>query len=283
MASINSYYRLARLDKPAGAWLLLIPCWWGLALAGSFDFFYYALFTLGAFIMRAAGCVINDIIDRKYDVKVERTKTRPLASGEISVRQALGFLGLLLLLGLVVLLQLPQFAIFIGLASVPLFVTYPFMKRITYWPQAVLGMTFNIGVLVAYAAVTRDVSFAAITLYLAGIFWTLGYDTIYALQDRVDDVQIGVKSTAIRFGERTKIFVTAFYGLMLVLFAIAVSSQSGFGLPSFSVFILATCHFTWQMLRLKPDNPYNCMGLFRSNIYAGFILLICLLLAAAGH
>ena len=281
--NINAYYRLARLDKPAGAWLLLLPCWWGLALAGSFDFFYYALFTIGAFTMRAAGCVINDIADREYDSQVERTRTRPLASGEISLVSALIFLGILLLLGLVILTQLPTFAIIIGLGSVPLFVIYPFMKRITYWPQAFLGLTFNIGVLIAFATIQRDISFSAVILYLAGIMWTLGYDTIYALQDMADDMRIGVKSTAIRFGGQIKIYVAAFYAMTLILFATAVNFQNGFGLPSFSVFILAACHFTWQIRRLKPASPHNWMALFRSNIYAGLILLVCLLLSATGN
>ena len=276
MTNINAYYRLARLDKPAGAWLLLLPCWWGLALAGSFNFFYYALFTIGAFTMRAAGCVINDIVDRNYDAQVERTKTRPIASGEISIKAALAFLIILLLLGLAVLTQLPMLAIFIGFGSVPLFIIYPFMKRITNWPQAFLGVTFNIGVLIAYTTIHRDLSFSALALYFAGIMWTLGYDTIYALQDKSDDIKIGVKSTAIRFGEKTKFFITAFYALTLILFAIAVNFEHGFHILSFATFTLATCHFAWQMHRLNIHNPHNCLLLFRSNIYAGLILFLCL-------
>jgi len=283
MPNINAYYRLARLDKPAGAWLLLIPCWWGLALANSFDFFYYALFTLGAFIMRASGCIINDIADRKYDAQVERTKTRPLASGEISIKSALVFLAILLSLGLIILLQLPMLAVYIGVASVPLFVIYPFTKRLTHWPQLFLGLTFNIGVIIAYSTIQNDISFSAVALYIAGILWTLGYDTIYAHQDKTDDIAIGVKSTAIKFGERSKIFVASFYILMLVIFAIAVNYQNGLHLPSFAVFVLAACHFAWQIRRLDIHNPGRCMALFRSNIYAGLILFLCILLSASGN
>lgn len=232
--------------------------------------------------MRAAGCVVNDIIDRKYDIKVERTKHRPIASGEIGVISAIIFLALLCLIGLSVLVQLPLIAIFIGFGAVPLFIVYPFMKRVTYWPQAFLGITFNIGVLIAYTTAKGEISFSAVTLYLAGIMWTLGYDTIYAMQDISDDRKIGVRSTAVKFGGQIKVFVAAFYGLTLILFAIAVNNETGFGLPSFSVFALGASHFIWQVYRLKPNNPPNWMAIFRSNIYAGLILLACLLTSAAG-
>ncbi len=273
-ANINAYWRLARLDKPVGAWLLLLPCWMGLALSGNFDIWLYILFAIGAFDMRAAGCVINDIVDRKFDAKVARTKTRPIASGEISVFSAVVFLVLLLAVGLLVLLQLPMLAVLIGFVSVPLFVLYPFMKRITYWPQFFLGLTFNIGILVAYAAATDAISLNTMILYLGAVCWTLGYDTIYAHQDKADDMRIGVKSTALRFGESTKYYVAIFYALFVVAVACSVSGLAGF------IFLgLVAEHFAWQVRRLDIDDEALCLRMFRSNIYAGLLVVAALLMS----
>lgn len=232
--------------------------------------------------MRAVGCIVNDIVDREFDAKVERTKLRPIASGEISIAHALVFMALLLIIGLLVLIQLPLFAVFIGLAAVPLFILYPFMKRITYWPQMFLGVTFNIGILIGYATIAHDVHLPAVLLYLGGICWTLGYDTIYAHQDKADDLKIGVKSTALRFGEKSKPVIAVFYVLFMSLLYLVINMQYGLHLMSFTLFGLAVLHFTWQVWRLDINNPGNCMGLFRSNIYVGFIVVLALLLSAAG-
>ncbi|MBL4618740.1 MAG: 4-hydroxybenzoate octaprenyltransferase, partial [Marinicaulis sp.] len=195
------YLRLIRADRPIGTWLLLIPCWWGLGLAAVAGFtglklFYYgALFAIGAFVMRGAGCAYNDIVDRDIDGQVERTALRPIPSGQISIKQASIFLGVLCFIGLIVLLQFNRTTIFLGLGSLALVAAYPFMKRVTYWPQAWLGLTFNWGALMGFTAASGRLSFGAVAIYAAGIFWTLGYDTIYAHQDKEDDALIGVKST----------------------------------------------------------------------------------------
>jgi len=204
-AAWRPYCRLMRLDRPIGTWLLLFPCWWSAALAaeGWPDLWLFALFAIGAVVMRGAGCTVNDWADRDFDGKVARTAARPIPSGAVSPRQALIFLVAQLLVGLLVLLQLNWFAIGVGAASLLLVFPYPFMKRITYWPQAWLGLTFNWGALVGWAAVRGDLTLAPVLLYIAGVFWTLGYDTIYAHQDKEDDILVGVKSTALALGENT--------------------------------------------------------------------------------
>ncbi len=274
---------MARFDNLTGAWLLLAPCWMGLALAGGLNPWLYALLFAGAFIMRGAGCIINDIVDREFDAKVERTKNRPLASGEISLERGIIFLAVLLALGLAILVQLPIISVFIGISSVPLFILYPFMKRVTHWPQFFLGLTFNIGILIGYAAVANSISFSAALLYIGAIFWTLGYDTIYAHQDKQDDVLIGVKSTALKFGERTKHFIAMFYLIFAAIFVIVIGMNFGFGLKSGGVFCLVLLHLAWQVLHLDIHNPRNCMTIFKSNIYVGLLLVAVLLLSATGH
>ncbi len=273
------YLRLMRADRPIGTWLLLLPCWWGLAMAaaaGHENFYLFdeaALLAIGAFVMRGAGCAYNDIIDRDFDARVERTALRPIPSGQITVKQAWGFLGALCLIGLIVLLQFNRFTILIGLSSLALVAAYPFMKRVTYWPQAWLGLTFNWGVLVGYAAIANMLSVAAITVYIAGFFWTLGYDTIYAHQDKEDDALIGVRSTALKFGTATKKWLAGFYAASLALFAFA-GILSGFAAIYYLALIPAALHFAWQIRKLDIEDGHNCLNVFRSNREAGFLLLL---------
>ncbi len=273
------YLRLMRADRPIGVWLLLIPCFWGLALAASAGhsgarlLWYAGLFTIGAYVMRGAGCAYNDIVDRDFDGRVERTALRPIPSGQISLRQAWAFLIALCLIGLLVLIQFNAFAIFVGLASLALVAIYPFMKRITYWPQAWLGLTFNWGALVAYAAAAGTLAPGAFAIYAAGFFWTLGYDTIYAHQDKEDDALIGVKSTALRLGAATPRWLAGFFAMTLALFAIA-----GLFIGASFVFFLAlapaTAHFIWQIKKLDINEAHNCLMLFKSNREAGLLVLL---------
>ncbi|MEE8393943.1 MAG: 4-hydroxybenzoate octaprenyltransferase, partial [Rhodospirillales bacterium] len=223
-AAVRPYLRLARLDRPIGTWLLLLPCWWSVALAGpglAEGARLFALFAIGALIMRGAGCTLNDIVDRDFDARVQRTAGRPIPSGQVSVVKAFAFLAMELLGGLLVLVQFNGFAIAVGACSLGLVAVYPFVKRFTYWPQAVLGLTFNWGALLGWAAVKGDLGVPALALYGAGVLWTLGYDTIYAHQDKEDDLLIGIKSTALRLGANTRPFLFAFYGGALALIAAA--------------------------------------------------------------
>jgi len=275
----HPYMRLMRLDRPIGIWLLLLPGLWSISLTAGFwhGLWYFLLFTLGAVIMRGAGCVVNDIIDRDYDGQVARTAGRPLASGEVSLPQAALFLAALLLVGFLILYTFNHFAFWLGVLSLLLVFPYPLMKRITYWPQLWLGFTFNWGALLGYAAVNGHLSIKPILLYAGGVFWTLGYDTIYALQDREDDVLAGVKSTALRFGDETPLWLMRFYSAALALFALA-----GLAAGLRWVFILgilaAGAHLAWQVRTLKMDDPEDCLAKFRSNRIFGLILLAAILL-----
>jgi 4-hydroxybenzoate polyprenyltransferase len=275
---LRPYAVLARWDRPIGSWLLLLPGWWALALAPGWpDLRLVALFALGAVAMRGAGCVINDLIDRDLDARVERTRQRPLASGRLGVPQALAFLALQSLVGALVLLAFNRFAIGLALASLPLIVIYPLMKRITWWPQAFLGITFNWGALVGWAAATGELAAPALLLYAAGFFWTLGYDTIYAHQDKTDDALIGIKSTARRLGAATPRWLWGFYGVTLALLA-AAGWSAGLG-PGFHLLLLAVAgHFAWQIRTLELDDPRSCLRRFRSNRDLG--LLVCLAILA---
>ena len=215
---MQPYALLMRLDRPIGWWLLLLPGWWAIVLASGGvmnmnikSWALMAAFLIGAVVMRGAGCVVNDIWDRDLDKMVERTRERPLASGAVSVKQAAAFLSLLLMIGAAILLSMNMLTIMLGLLSLPLIALYPAMKRITYWPQLFLGLTFNFGALMGWAAVTGELSAAPLFLYLGGIFWTIGYDTIYAHQDKEDDALAGIKSTALKFGNRSKLWVSGFY------------------------------------------------------------------------
>lgn len=277
-AIVRPYLQLARLDRPIGTWLLLWPCWWAIALASG-DVWLMLLFALGAVVMRGAGCTFNDIVDRDLDAKVARTAKRPLPSGAISVPAAWVFLIAQCGVGLAILLSLNAFAIAVGVASLLPVTIYPFMKRITYWPQLFLGIAFNWGALMGWAAVTGALAPPATWLYLAGLFWTLGYDTIYAHQDTQDDAKIGVKSTALKFGANSKPFIAGFYAAALAMFALAGWS-AGIGWAFWPILCLAGLHLAWQVIQLASDDPENCLRLFRSNRDFGAILFVAI---AAGH
>ena len=271
---MRPYIRLARLDRPIGTWLLLFPCWWSLAMAyrGTADLWYFALFGIGALTMRGAGCTYNDIIDRNFDAEVPRTRDRPIASGQISVKRAVVFLGAELALGLAVLLVLNPFAIALGAASLAFVFTYPLMKRITYWPQIVLGLTFNWGALLGWAAIQEGLALGPALLYAAGIFWTLGYDTIYAHQDKAYDKPIGIKSTALVFSETTKSWLYGFYAVTVVLLALSGASM-GYGWGYFPVLALGAVQLVWQVRSVDLDDPKDCLANFRSNRLFSWILL----------
>ncbi|CAA7628042.1 4-hydroxybenzoate polyprenyltransferase [Candidatus Terasakiella magnetica] len=273
-APVRPYLRLMRLDRPIGTWLLLFPCWWSAALAadGWPSLGLFALFALGAVIMRGAGCTFNDWADYDFDARVARTATRPIPAGDVSPVQALLFLGFLLLLGFGILVQLQSYAIAVGMASLLLVFPYPFMKRITYWPQAWLGLTFNWGALLGWAAVRGDLDSPAILLYAAGLFWTLGYDTIYAHQDKEDDALIGVKSTALALGDNTVPWLWRFYGLALTLIA-AAGWSAGLGWPFWPLLALAAGQLLWQIRTVDIHDSPDCLTKFKSNRFFGWMLL----------
>jgi 4-hydroxybenzoate polyprenyltransferase len=279
------YLRLARLDRPIGSWLLLLPCWWSAALAGIAagrdgpSLIHLALFLVGAFAMRGAGCTWNDIVDRDLDGSVERTRSRPIPSGQVSVKQAFGFLLLQALIGLAVLVSFNRFTIALGIASLAIVAVYPFMKRITYWPQIVLGLAFSWGALMGWAAALGGLGTSPLLLYAGSIAWVIGYDTIYAHQDREDDALIGIKSTALLFGERTKPMLGLFYTLAVLLIG-AAGYTAGAG-PVFGIGLLAFAgHLAWQTVRLDIDDPDRCLALFKSDRDAGLILFAGMLLDA---
>jgi len=268
------WLRLARLDRPIGTWLLLWPCWWAIALASG-DVWLLLLFALGAVVMRGAGCTFNDIVDRDLDAQVARTANRPLPSGAVSVVAAWIFLIAQCGVGLAILLSLNDFAIVVGVASLFPVAVYPFMKRITYWPQLFLGIAFNWGALLGWAAVTGKLAQPAIWLYLGGIFWTLGYDTIYAHQDAEDDALIGVKSTALKFGANSKPAIASFYAAGLAMFALAGwNADMGWGF--WPLLGLAGAHLAWQVVQLDSTNSVNCLRIFRSNRDFGAILFVAI-------
>jgi 4-hydroxybenzoate polyprenyltransferase len=280
-ASWHPYILLARLDRPIGTWLLLLPCWWALVLANGGidrldgeDWLHAGLFALGAIVMRAAGCVINDLWDRKLDAAVERTRSRPLAAGTVSIRQALVFLAALLCIGFFILLFFNTMTMRLAMLSLVLVVTYPLMKRFTWWPQLFLGFTFNWGALVGFTAVTESVPAAAWFIYVGGIFWTLAYDTIYAHQDKEDDALIGIKSTARLFAGKSKIWVAAFFTLSLGFFIAAKISAYGGPIFTTHLFILPLAHALWQIKRWDMDAPASCLGMFRANRDFGALVLL---------
>jgi 4-hydroxybenzoate polyprenyltransferase len=278
------YLRLGRLDRPIGSWLLLLPCWWSLGLAAvrgrqGIDLWYAVLFFIGAFAMRGAGCTWNDIVDRDLDAQVERTRSRPIPSGQVGVAGAALFLLLQALVGLGVLLQFNRFTVVTGLASLAVVAIYPFMKRITYWPQIVLGLAFSWGALMGWPAVFARLDPPALLLYAGSIAWVIGYDTIYAHQDREDDALIGIKSTALLFGERTKLMLAIFFALAVVLIGAAGWSAGG-GIVFALGLVLFAAHLAWQTARLDIDDPALCLALFKSNRDAGLILFAALVLDA---
>lgn len=272
-AAARPYVRLARLDRPIGIWLLMYPCWWGAALAtpGWPDPWMLALFALGAAVMRAAGCTLNDIADREFDARVARTAGRPIPSGQISVGRAVLFMLALVVAGLAVLIQFNRFAIGLGAASLVLVALYPFAKRVTDWPQAVLGLTFNWGALLGWAAVTGGLAWPAVLLYAAGVAWTLGYDTIYAHQDKADDAIVGVRSTALRLGAATRSWLWGFYAAAIALLA-AAGLAAGLAWPFAVALAAAAAHLAWQVAGLDPDDPADCLARFRANRHVGLIV-----------
>ncbi|HYW61675.1 MAG TPA: 4-hydroxybenzoate octaprenyltransferase [Bradyrhizobium sp.] len=276
------YLRLSRLDRPIGSWLLLMPCWWSAALAAGIAHdvaglpLTLMLFFLGAFAMRGAGCTWNDITDRDLDAKVERTRSRPIPAGQVSVPQAAAFLLLQALVGLAVLLQFNRFAILTGIASLGIVAVYPFMKRITYWPQIVLGLAFSWGALMGFAVTFGRIDAVALVLYAGSIAWVIGYDTIYAHQDAEDDALIGIKSTALLFGANTRPALIAFYGLALVLIAVALA-LAGAGWMAWLGLAAFAAHLAWQIARLEIGDPALCLRIFKSNRDAGLLLFAGLL------
>lgn len=279
---IRPYAVLMRLDRPIGWWLLLLPAWWAIILSRTpFDgesWHMMVLFLVGAIVMRGAGCVINDIWDRNLDMKVERTKTRPIASGVISLRQAICFTMILSIIGLWVLVQLPPYAIMLGLVSIPFIVVYPLMKRFTWWPQLFLGLTFNFGALIGWAAMTGALDWPALSLYAAGIFWTLGYDTIYASMDKKDDAQQGIQSTARRFGDAVKIWVYGFYIMAFALLVLTVLLTEAFW-PVVTLMAVPLMIALRWIRDWDPDNDSESLRLFKRQrdigLFVCLILLLC--------
>jgi 4-hydroxybenzoate polyprenyltransferase len=283
------YLRLARLDRPIGTWLLYWPCVFGLAigvadrphrfLANARDWWLLLLFSIGAVVMRGAGCTYNDIVDRDIDAQVARTRARPIPSGAVTVKQAWMFAAAQCAVGLLILLCLNGYAIIVGTLSLLLIAAYPFMKRITWWPQAWLGLTFNWGALLGFAAQTGRTTVADLVLYAGCFFWTLGYDTIYALQDVEDDALVGVKSTARLFGRHVRTWVFLFYVVAWAL----IAAGAGYALrSSFAPFLLipAGFHLVWQVRRLDAASPQSALRLFRANRDAGALIALALAVAS---
>jgi 4-hydroxybenzoate polyprenyltransferase len=268
------YVRLARLDRPIGTWLLLFPGWWGIALAarGWPDPWLLLLFAIGAVVMRGAGCTLNDIADREYDGRVARTRLRPIPSGRVSVPRAAAFMAAQLAIGAAILLSLNRLSILLGVAVLALIATYPFMKRVTYWPQLFLGLNFNWGALIGWTAVTGSLALPPLLLYLGGICWTLGYDTIYAHQDKEDDARIGVKSSALALGERTRPFLFAVYAAAALLW-LAAGLANGLGWAFFIGLAVVAALLAWQAARVDTDDPADCLKKFRANRIVGWLVL----------
>lgn len=275
--AIRPFLKLGRVDRPIGIWLLFWPATWAIAMAGNYtsypDLNILGLFLLGAIVMRSAGCAFNDIVDRDYDSKVARTRNRPIAGREISVQNAWLFLMVLALVGLLILLQFNYLTVALGIGSLVFVGIYPFMKRVTYWPQAFLGLTFNWGALLGWAAVTGILSLEALFLYLAGIFWTLGYDTIYAHMDKTDDILVGVKSTALKFGENTRAWLFVFYGLSLGFFFLA-GYQNGLSQIYYIGLVFVFFHFHTQISTLDIHSPEACLKTFKSNNLIGLVMFL---------
>jgi 4-hydroxybenzoate polyprenyltransferase len=279
------YLRLTRLDRPIGWWLLLLPCWWSAALAaipaGRFgpDPWHVLLFLIGAIVMRGAGCTWNDLMDRDIDGRVERTRSRPIPSGQVSVKAAAVFLVVQALIGLLILLQFNRFTIALGIASLAVVAIYPLMKRVTYWPQIFLGLAFSWGALMGWAGVFGRLDWPALALYAGSIAWVIHYDTIYAHQDAEDDALVGLKSTALLFGERTRPALAVFSSLAVVLIGLA-GYGAGAG-PVFAAGLVAFgVHLAWQVRTIDIGDPVLCLKLFKSNRDAGLILFAALILDA---
>ena len=283
MNQIKLFIELTRLKRPIGFMLLFWPCAWGLTLAYNFSnnlnnyFFYLSLFFLGAVLMRSAGCIVNDILDKEFDKKVFRTKNRPIASGRISVKLAIFYTIILCLIALFVLLNFNQFTIILALGSMPLAFTYPLMKRFTYWPQLFLGITFNYGLILGWTAIKGEVNVIPILFYFGAIFWTLGYDTIYGFQDIRDDEIIGLKSTSIKFKGNEKKFLFICYSLLLTLFLIGGYSMEFSNLFYFLAIAPFLHLFFYQIKNFESKDPKNCLKIFKSNNFFGLVILLNIL------
>ncbi len=283
MKHLRIFIELTRLNKPIGFMLLFWPCSWGLALAYSLEenlniFLYYILlFFLGSVLMRSAGCIFNDIVDKDFDKKVQRTKLRPIASGKISVKQSIFYVLILCLISFLILIQFNFKTICLGLGSMLLAFSYPFMKRITYWPQLFLGLTFNWGMIMGYTAILDQISFEIIVLYLSAIFWTLGYDTIYGVQDIADDEIIGIKSTAIKFKGNIKLFVGACYLMTFLLIIYVFKENIGINLSTFLI-LMFLFSLIYQIKIFSKNNHQNCLKAFKMNNFSGIFIFLTIIL-----
>ena len=283
MQHLKIFIELTRLNKPIGFMLLFWPCSWGLAYAYSVNkninlFIYYLiLFFIGSVLMRSAGCIVNDIIDKDFDKKVERTKKRPLASGRISVKHSLFYVFILCSLAFLILIQFNFLTILLGMGSMIFAFSYPFMKRITYWPQLFLGITFNWGLVMAWAAVNNNITIEIITLYISAIFWTLGYDTIYGAQDMSDDEIIGLKSTSVKFKNNIKLFIGVSYLINVLLLTYLFKTDIGYNFFSVLLFFFIITLF-YQIFKFNKNQPKSCLKMFKINNISGLSLLTSILL-----
>ena len=279
MQHLKIFIELTRLNKPIGFMLLFWPCSWGLAYAYSFNqdlniFLYYLmLFFLGSLLMRSAGCIFNDIVDKDFDKKVKRTKTRPIPAGRITVKHSLVYVLILCILSFLILLQFNLFTILLGISSMVLAFSYPFMKRITYWPQLFLGITFNWGIIMAWSAINNNLTSEIMILYIAAIFWTLGYDTIYGAQDMSDDEIIGLKSTSIKFKKNIRLFVSITYLIFITLIIYLFKDFIGANIFTFFLTMFIFTLF-FQLLKFKKQKLENCLKLFKLNILTGLLLFL---------
>jgi len=282
MQQVKIFIDLTRLNKPIGFMLLFWPCSWGLSYAYNFNqdtklFIYYLiLFFLGSVLMRSAGCIVNDIVDKDFDKKVERTKNRPLASNKISVYRSLSYVCVLCSLAFLILIQFNFLTIYLGLGSMILAFSYPFMKRITYWPQLFLGLTFNWGIIMAWSAMNNTINIDILLLYLSAIFWTLGYDTIYGAQDMFEDEIIGLKSTSIKFKKNIKLFLCFCYLSTSLIILYLMKSFIGINISSIFL-IIFLLSLIYQVLILKQDSEYSCLSMFKLNNFSGFFLFLSIL------
>ena len=284
MKQLNLFLELTRLKRPIGYMLLFWPCLWGLTIAYNFSmsiqFFmkYALLFFLGAILMRSAGCIVNDIFDKNFDSKVERTKNRPIASGDISIKLGLFYVLILCGIAFIVLIQFNFFTIILALGSMPLAFTYPLMKRFTYWPQLFLGVTFNYGLILGWTSINSEISIVPMIFYLGAIFWTLGYDTIYGFQDIKDDEIIGVKSTSLKFKNNPKFFIFLFYLIFIVVLTY-LGIMMNFNKIYFGGLILITMHlFIFQIKNLDINLKSKCLKIFKSNNFLGLLIFLNLLI-----
>ena len=282
MEKIKIFISLTRLNKPIGYMLLFWPCAWGLTIAYYYNretslyLEYILLFFLGSVLMRSAGCIFNDIVDKDFDKKVQRTKKRPIASGKISIKKSIIYILILCLIAFFILIQFNLQTILLGLSSMFLAFSYPFMKRITYWPQLFLGLTFNWGLIMAYVSILDQITIEIILLYLSAIFWTLGYDTIYGVQDVTDDEIIGIKSTAIKFKKNIKLFVGTCYLITLSLIIYVFKNNIGINLSTFFIFMFSLS-LIYQINIFNMNNAINCLKAFKINNYTGVLIFITIL------